>query len=280
MTSVVDAITPAMLAADAGVDLELATRFHRSLQRVFDRAAGGNSFVVGLGWVFGLDDERDPAAVQLLEVADELAALAGVDGEVEIQIPDEALLQGREIWLSGDVLFTIAEDLDTDEDGISGLFDSFEARLRAELDVRPLRHVATRPSLERALGDWLIEHLDEIVPEIVDEDGRPLGRLRVVKRERTFLDGCRADVVCRLDSGDWVVFELKSGRAGVEAYEQLQHYMELLEAEAEVGEAVMGLLVALGMTPHCRALVHADPRVEFRPNNWLENWTMRSDDLG
>lgn len=276
MPLIFEVVTVEQLVRDTGADPRLARRFHEATSRMFDRAAGGNAFIVGPGWVFGLETTFDPGNAVLAALAGELEALVRSpeeSSEIDLDLPTD-LLGGREVWFNGDLWFTVAGELGVGEDLLADLCDAFESRLREALAHGELDHVATRPSLERELAAWIIEHLDEVSPHFVDEQGNELGSLTLVQAEHVFGDRTRADLLCRLDSGDYVVLELKAGRARIEAYEQLVGYVRLVEDElADAGQVVAGILVALGMSPECRAAVDADEQISFMTNNWLGNWS-------
>jgi hypothetical protein len=111
---------------------------------------------------------------------------------------------------------------------------------------------------ESIIEDWIVANLTTVaealeMPSLVLHRGKG-GRSG---RQYRFSDGRRADLVCRttqphlgLQSDGWLVIELKAGRLLTMDADQINIYIQLVEAELAGGEEwVMGVLIGDGYEP-------------------------------
>jgi len=106
----------------------------------------------------------------------------------------------------------------------------------SEDTVREFEEINYSLSLERDLEDYLSWNLDAV------EEG-----LRLVERQKELPGIGRLDILARDHDGNFVVIELKAGRADEKAVGQLQAYMEYLREQGY--KNIRGILIAASYTP-------------------------------
>ncbi|SIS64837.1 endonuclease NucS domain-containing protein [Salimicrobium flavidum] len=124
------------------------------------------------------------------------------------------------------------------KEDITLLLERIEEEEREGTLGRKLRTEEVVQVLERDIEEYISEHPEEL------EQG-----MKVLRRQYIFRNQRRLDLLMKDKDGELVVVEVKKGRIGRDAKQQIHHYMKQVKKEWDVAH-VRGIIICAGVLPY------------------------------